>query len=300
VRADRQPRRPLALRPCRPQAVDELLAQLGADGQQAVPIPSWHYEESEAARQGYSDTRMPLRQALLKCYDLRSPKPELLQLLLAALPSAKAAAAAWADEQETAPEADQIKAGGGAAGGHAAAHAEPAGKGQQAAQKLRALLADAGALDKYLAQRHVVDILQEFAPAALAADKVLPALRQLQPRLYSISSSPLEDAKGAGPGWVDAGAWVAGCRAGWGWLGLRRWACERSAAPASPPQACRPPSPWCATRRCLRSASASAPPTWQSASRWAAGSGWQGPPACLRKHLPGARGAPEGERSRPV
>lgn len=64
------------------QYVDELLSALGADGSQQVPVPSWHYEDGEAPAGG----NMPLKQALAKCYDIRSPKAELFQLLWAALP----------------------------------------------------------------------------------------------------------------------------------------------------------------------------------------------------------------------
>lgn len=50
--------------------------------------------------------------------------------------------------------------------------------------------------------RHVVDVLKEFAVPAkgLGLSAVLATLKQLQPRLYSISSSPLE-----GPAGVQVG-----------------------------------------------------------------------------------------------
>jgi sulfite reductase (NADPH) flavoprotein alpha-component len=56
-------------------------------------------------------------------------------------------------------------------------------------------LGDKAALDAYLAPRHVIDVLRDSGLAAarkLGASGLLPALRQLQPRLYSISSSPAE------------------------------------------------------------------------------------------------------------
>ena len=59
-------------------------------------------------------------------------------------------------------------------------------------QRLAALTADAAAAEAYLAPRHVVDVLRDFAlpaGAALGPAELLGTLRQLQPRLYSISSS---------------------------------------------------------------------------------------------------------------
>jgi len=47
----------------------------------------------------------------------------------------------------------------------------------------------------------VVDVLADFPHAKLSADDLLRCLRPLQPRLYSISSSPLEE-----PNRVQAGA----------------------------------------------------------------------------------------------
>ena len=52
------------------QAAEELLAALGARGDERVPVPSWHYEDA-APVDSRQDGRMPLREALLKCYDLR-------------------------------------------------------------------------------------------------------------------------------------------------------------------------------------------------------------------------------------
>ena len=48
------------------------------------------------------------------------------------------------------------------------------------------------AVETYLAQRHVADILRDWHPAVLTVEELLKTLRQLSPRLYSISSSPLE------------------------------------------------------------------------------------------------------------
>lgn len=59
-------------------------------------------------------------------------------------------------------------------------------------QRLEALTADTAAAEAYLAPRHVIDVLRDFrlpAGATLGPAELLGTLRQLQPRLYSISSS---------------------------------------------------------------------------------------------------------------
>ena len=53
------------------QAVNEVLQVLGQDGRQAVPCPSWHYQEPGGEAHP-SDRQLPLREALIRCYDLRS------------------------------------------------------------------------------------------------------------------------------------------------------------------------------------------------------------------------------------
>ncbi|KAK2080572.1 hypothetical protein QBZ16_000426 [Prototheca wickerhamii] len=109
----------------------------------------------------YADARledgaetMPLRDALSRCYDLRQPKLELFAALRAAL---------------------------------------PVGEGALGAE-LDGLIADREAAEAYLEPRHVSDVLAAFRPARLAPTELLAALRQLAPRLYSISSSQLEGA----------------------------------------------------------------------------------------------------------
>lgn len=75
-----------------------------------------------------------------------------------------------------------------------------------ALQRLAALAADAAAAEAYLAPRHVVDVLRDWrlpAGAALGPAELLGTLRQLQPRLYSISSSQV--------GWGPSGLGVQSC-----------------------------------------------------------------------------------------
>lgn len=143
------------------QDVDDLLEALSEDGNQLVAIPSWHYSEvDDEGSPLYKEGRMSLREALVKCYDIREPRTSLLSNLL--------------EEMSSIPT-----------NGHALQ-----------IQSLRNLLSEGIAkntkLEKYLAQRHVVDIVKDFAVEELPLDKFLRSLRQLQPRLYSISSSQLE------------------------------------------------------------------------------------------------------------
>jgi sulfite reductase (NADPH) flavoprotein alpha-component len=210
-----------------PQAVDDLLAALGASGDEAVPTPAWHYREQPAP----AGPTTSLRHALSVAYDIKSPKAKpLLAALQAPLQAALAAAAADAPPPAAAPPPPAAGAKGGArasielqvdataAGGAGRAHGTSAGAdagaaGDQAgggaaetqsqlsplaasAAAVDALLAaDAAALERYLAPRHVADMLEEASGGGavrLAPAVLLGALRPLAPRLYSISSSPLE------------------------------------------------------------------------------------------------------------
>jgi sulfite reductase (NADPH) flavoprotein alpha-component len=202
-----------ALLKCFAQAVSaggKLAVDAAALGAAPVPTPSWHYAELEPSEGEGGKARppvaalrpaeLPLREALERCYDLRAPKGEpLLRALRAALPAANGANGA------------NGHANGHVANGHTAAANKESGKQQQdEAARLDALLAGGReAVDAYLEPRHVIDVLREHPVAAAAAlttaaaasattaaaavqRALLPHLRQLQPRLYSISSSPLE------------------------------------------------------------------------------------------------------------
>ncbi|KAI8473830.1 MAG: sulfite reductase [Monoraphidium minutum] len=177
-------------------AVSELLAALGAGGDELVAAPAWHYQEAEghaAVVAGPSGPALPLRAALARCYDLRSPRGDALLKLLQAAAAAAAGGKAAAANGTTANGIPNGTANGTAANG--TANGAAAGKQPSAAaQAARAgeLLADKAALESYLAPRHVIDVLRDFPAARVDYQQLLPALRQLQPRLYSISSSPLE------------------------------------------------------------------------------------------------------------
>ncbi|GAX76992.1 hypothetical protein CEUSTIGMA_g4439.t1 [Chlamydomonas eustigma] len=146
----------LGIYPTNPiKVVDELLSVSGLTGSCIVPVPNHHYEEP-----GMEDRplKMTLTEALMKCYDLRSPKPDMLTML-----------------------------------------ASLKGQSHETLAKLKVLQEDNKALEAYLAPRHVADVLKELVPApavaVLTATELLAVLRPLQPRLYSISSSPLENPK---------------------------------------------------------------------------------------------------------
>jgi sulfite reductase (NADPH) flavoprotein alpha-component len=158
-----------------PHDVDDLLEVVGMGGggssdEVLVKVPHWHYNDEDIStannnkkKSGGDGERvsgfMTLREALTRCYDLRSPKPELLQLLATKL----------ADLKEKKENGFSLLKNGGDG---------DSGKGVQN--------------EKYMAERHVADILREWKPITLTVDELLSVLRQLQPRLYSISSSPLE------------------------------------------------------------------------------------------------------------
>ena len=98
---------------------------------------------------------LPLRDALAQCYDLRDPRPTLLT---------------WLAERVTlADERGSLLA--------LLEQGTDAGRNQP--------------LAAFLAERHVSDVLCAARSATVTWHDVLPHLRQLQPRLYSISSSPV-------------------------------------------------------------------------------------------------------------
>ena len=109
-----------------PALVDEILAALGCDGEEAVPTPAGE---------------LPLRRALTECYDLGKPTPELMSFVRGALCP------------DVAPES-----------------------GHKAPPTLTAPF-------------HVIDVIAA-APAKPTPADFVAKLKKLQPRLYSISSSP--------------------------------------------------------------------------------------------------------------
>ena len=82
-------------------------------------------------------------------------------------------------------------------------------------EQLQGLLADPAAAEAYFEPRHVLDLVQTFwqpwrEGQSLPVPEFLATLRPLIPRLYSISSSPLEN-----PQRVQASLLRARCRIGW-------------------------------------------------------------------------------------
>jgi sulfite reductase (NADPH) flavoprotein alpha-component len=121
----------------RPSEVAEVLARLGATGDEPVLLPR-------------AGAPLPLRQALESRLALAAPTRRMIETL-----AARAAAPAERARLEglLAPEAGDLLAG-------------------------------------YLAEREFVDLLEEYPSARLAAQEFTDHLRRLQPRLYSIASSP--------------------------------------------------------------------------------------------------------------
>ncbi|KAG1673661.1 hypothetical protein FOA52_013326 [Chlamydomonas sp. UWO 241] len=160
--------------------VSELLAAAGGlDGKASVAVPSHHYsEEGGEAAPGASLT---LSAALTKCYDLREPRPQqLFAALVAAGAGGAAAELASGDDAARTAYLEQLFAALVAAGAGGAAAELASG--------------DDAARTACLEGRHTADAFRELLPAGakLSASELLACLRPLQPRLYSISSSPLE------------------------------------------------------------------------------------------------------------
>jgi sulfite reductase (NADPH) flavoprotein alpha-component len=133
-----------------PNAVAEIVELMGWDADEPLPRPTWHYKTPTDPTDAGKNAKMSLRDLLTTCYDLRTPKPDLLEYLMSSVGA-------------------------------------------------RTDIDDRAA---YLEKRHVIDILRDFfsadASGAVSAAHGQPAailkyLRQLVPRLYSISSSPLDD-----------------------------------------------------------------------------------------------------------
>ena len=131
------------------RAVDELVSIMGWDADALMARPSWHYKDS---RIDGENGKMTLKDLLMNCYDLKCPKPDILDVL--------------AGEMAAVPDA------------------------------LKGMMADSSARSLYLEERHVVDILMDFGANKqkgwVGPDTIVKFLRQLVPRLYSISSSPLD------------------------------------------------------------------------------------------------------------
>jgi sulfite reductase (NADPH) flavoprotein alpha-component len=143
-----------------PAEVERFLAALGAVGQTPVTPPSWFGAPHVAhASTGGGVT---LEEVLTSCYELREPKPSLLAWLVSnARPQSKAASSASGEVDWS----------------------------------------DLAAVEAFAASRHVADVLvaaAPFLPSPIQLDQLPSMLRQLQPRLYSISSSPLESSGPAG------------------------------------------------------------------------------------------------------
>jgi len=178
----------------RPEDAEQLLAAMGAQGDLLLPAPAWPRRLGPAG--AVESDKIPLRDLLISAYDIRAPKPELLQMILKALPDHHSNGL---PNGATNGAANGVADGhaNGLSNGHANGHMNgdsscDKGSPVQQAEKVRAVLASN--VEKYLAPRHVSDILADFPAARLEPPQVLAGLRQLQPRLYSISSAQREGA----------------------------------------------------------------------------------------------------------
>lgn len=131
------------------KAVEDILKIMEWDGSLMLPRPTWHYKDP---RHG---DMLSLKDLLTTCYDLKAPKPDILDVL---------------EKHATSLSVDMTH-----------------------------MLADVSTRQAYMEERHVVDMLGDFGANEVGCwiepTALLKMLRQLVPRLYSISSSPLENPK---------------------------------------------------------------------------------------------------------
>jgi sulfite reductase (NADPH) flavoprotein alpha-component len=134
-----------------PVIVDKILNILKFDPQFKVPIPKWFYKLNENVEE------MTLREALLKCYDIKNVKPDFLRML-----------------QITCSNREESKK-----------IAQLFAKGSTITENV--------SLAAYLKEREIVDVIQEYRSATLTPAGFLNQLKPLLPRYYSISSTQLMD-----------------------------------------------------------------------------------------------------------
>ncbi len=131
------------------EAVEDILQCMDWDGDTLLPKPTWHYKDP---RHG---DKISLKELLTTCYDLKTPKPDILDVL--------------------------------------------AKQASNMSDDMTHMLEDAAARQSYMEKRHVIDMLEDFGAEEqgcwMEPPTLLKVLRQLAPRLYSISSSPLENPK---------------------------------------------------------------------------------------------------------
>jgi hypothetical protein len=97
--------------------------------------------------------RLPLRDAFMKYYDLKSIKAELVQLIVDKCSNSNDRA-----------RGEKLLA---------------AGTGK-----------DNAFLQEYLSQREIADLFDDFQSSVITLQELMPQMKLLQPRYYSISSSP--------------------------------------------------------------------------------------------------------------
>jgi len=143
--------------------VNAVLRALNLPASTPANYPSWHYKTSAVrlllfcvsrayATQQKQAGSVSLFDVLSECYDLKTVKPELLQLLL----------------ENTKKDNERDQLAGLLAGGSA--------------------ISSNKALAAYLYEREIIDILESFS-ARPSLDLLLSHLGRLLPRYYSISSS---------------------------------------------------------------------------------------------------------------
>ncbi|GMH36378.1 hypothetical protein BSKO_04246 [Bryopsis sp. KO-2023] len=171
-----------------PKAVDGLLTEMKADGEHLIDTPSWYHDSKLTSLDGVNEMEKPaqisLRRALSEFYDIKTPKSEIFTLLLECQTSS------LLKTNGTIQSNSFTKPNGVKTHLTSATFAQPTNQ----SDRLKLLINDDKLREEYLEERHLIDILQDFNQGKkLSIHQIIGCLRALQPRMYSISSSPLEN-----------------------------------------------------------------------------------------------------------